>query len=201
MKTRIYLALIALLGLSLFAAPVYGQNDNNRRRHPQDNNKREQMQRDNNSNQQKYVYKYKGHYRNFDNDRHANRFYFRGKYYSFPEYYGLYNRESNAYTFEGSYGDFGNVYIFTDRYGNELDLYVKPVKMLPRYFKGYPLRMGYTYDIKIVPEQVYVSPDQVKTDLRLSFGWGVIHLSKGGYFDLFTSPHLINYRGQLYVNR
>jgi hypothetical protein len=199
MKTRIYLIIIALIAVSMLTAQVYAKNDNGRKKPKSDTEDKIELRSADDGNSQNYIYVYKGKYKNFDDDNHVKRFYFRGKYYPFQEYYGLYYQESNAYTYEGSYGRNGNIFIFTDRYGNEFDLYVRQVEKLPPMYNGYPLKYGHTYELKLRPEKFYPARESMKVGVSLNFGWGVLHMEKEGYYDLHNSPNLINHRGKLYI--
>jgi hypothetical protein len=199
MKTRIYLVILSLLACSLLLGQVYAKNDKGRDKPGQDDEDRIELKNKGEGSTQKYAYQYKGKYKNFEGNNHYKRFYFRGKYYPFNDYYNLYYQESNAYTFEGRYPRHNDVFIFSDRYGNEFDLYVEPVEKLPAIFTGYSLKPGHTYEVKIRSVKMYPSPDEVRAKLTLSFDWGVLQLEKGGYFDLHSSPQLINCKGKLYI--
>jgi hypothetical protein len=103
-----------------------------------------------------------------------------------------------VFSYAGNYGKQPNIFIFHDRYGNEFPLYLKPAKRLPWFFRGYPLRSGYGYKMKIKPVKYYPEPEEARAGLYLPFGWGNLTLVNGRYYEMHTSPYLINYNGRLY---
>jgi hypothetical protein len=144
-------------------------------------------------------YEYRGRYRNFRNYNHTNRYFYGGNYYNFDDYYRHYSREGNVFTYEGAYRRHGNFFIFTDKYGNEFELYLKPVNRVPLWLKAKPLQYGRPYHISLKPTRYYATPDEMRIGLTLNFGWGNLSLQNTKYVDMQTAPELINVRGRLYI--
>jgi hypothetical protein len=145
-------------------------------------------------------YQYRGKYRNFRNYNHTNRYYYGGHYYNFDDYWRYYSRENdNYYTYEGAYRRHGNFFIFTDRYGNEFVLYLKPIKRAPLWYHVVPVSYGRNYYIKLRPERYYPTPDEISLGLNLNFGWGNISFQNTKYIDVQSAPELINVKGRLYI--
>ncbi len=205
MKLIHYFALTTLLAALFFLTPgdVFGKNNkgDNKDNNNKGNNKVEQkyQNNDNNNNNKPHNYSYNGHYKNFDNNNHSNRYYYNGNYYNFHDYYHYYRTEKNEFTYEGSYERHGDIFIFSDRYGNEFDLYVKPVSQVSRRFRGYPMQPGDTYNIKINPTRMYPRSDELRVGINFSFGWGNLSLQDNSYFDMYTAPELVNINGRLYI--
>jgi hypothetical protein len=148
-----------------------------------------------------YRYQYHGQYHNFNDYDHDRRYFYNGEYYNFDDYYNFYLNEEDSFTYEGTYDKYPNVFIFTDKYGNEFDLYIKPVMLLSKWFTGYPMQPGETYLMLIRPYRYYAPLTDISGGLSFSFGWGNLALQNNRYYDLFNSPELINYDGQLYISR
>jgi hypothetical protein len=144
-------------------------------------------------------YQYRGRYRNFRNFNHGNRYYYGGNYYNFDDYYRHYSHENYGFIYEGSYRRHNNFFIFTDRYGNEFDLYLKPYKRTPFWFRGSPLQLGRPYHMRMKPTRYYATPDEMRIGLNLNFGWGNVTLQNRRYVDMQTAPELVNIRGRLYI--
>lgn len=202
MKFLKYVSLVTLVAACFVFAPnyVHGKNNNKNNKHKYENNNNNDYNKQNkDDDNQGHSYKYRGKYKNFSNNNHHNRYYYRGKYYNFKDYYRYYSRENNVFTYEGSYGKHGNIFIFSDRYGNEFDLYLKPVSINPKRFKGRPLRPGYAYNIRVHPERMYPSKNELNVGLNLSFGWGNLTLTNDKYYDMYSAPQLVNINGRVYI--
>jgi hypothetical protein len=227
MKLKSYISLITLVTAFAFFSTSNASGENNHSKYKKDNkknysnnDKNDNKQNDNhqeyNNNDRKdnrndnvikksiivkspvYSYKYRGQYRNFRNYNHTNRYFYRGSYYDFDDYYSRYSRENNVFTYEGSYGRRGNLFIFSDRYGNEFDLYLKPMNRAPIWVKVAPLRVGNPYRLRIKPARYYPSSDEMRVGINLQFSWGNLTLQNNKYYDMHTAPELINIRGRIY---
>ena len=205
MKFMHYLSLISLITAGLFITPINAKphkGDNNARYRQENEKRNTQQQSDNKNNDGKsHRYEYRGQYKNFNDNNHQNRYYYHGNYYNFHDYYTYYKTEDNSYTYEGPYERHGNIFIFSDRYGNEFDLYVKPVSAASRWFKGYRIYPGDTYDIRVSPARMYPAASELRTGINFSFGWGNLTLQNNQYFDMYTAPELVNVNGQLFMRR
>jgi hypothetical protein len=103
-----------------------------------------------------------------------------------------------GFTYQGAYGEYGDIFVFTDRNGKEYDLYVQHLRKPGKWFKGFPLREGDSYDFAIAQTKMYPRPEELKVGLRLNFKWGSVTMQKGNYYRMYTSPDLVNIRGELY---
>jgi hypothetical protein len=154
--------------------------------------------KNNNGNINKHIYTYQGHYKNFKNNNHLNRYYYKGKYYNFKNYYTYYSRDNNAFYYQGGYARHGNIFVFTDAYGNEFDTYLKPVYRSPGWLVGRSLEAGNSYKIRMTPARVYPGSYELSLGKSLPFGWGNLTLQNDRYYDMYTTPHLVNVNGRLY---
>jgi hypothetical protein len=159
-----------------------------------------QVLKSNNGNVNKYYYSYKGPYKNFKNNNHRNRYFYRGKYYNFKDYYRNYSSESNVYAYKGTYGKNKDIFIFNDRYGNEFDLYYKPVSRTPAWLQRNTLQVGKSYTFPLRTARMYPTATQIKTASYLPFGWGNVMLQNGKYYELHSAPGIVNVGGKLYIN-
>jgi hypothetical protein len=144
-------------------------------------------------------YQYHGHYTNFANTNHQKRYYYKGKYYNFNDYSNQYKNEGNTFTYEGPYVDHVGIFIFTDNYGNEFDLFLKPQKGTPRPGKTHELRIGEKYHFVLSPQRMYPPKAEKREGMTYVFSWGNMPLKENKYFDMFTAPVLFNFNGNLYV--
>jgi hypothetical protein len=108
------------------------------------------------------------------------------------------SRGNNGYVYEGAFEQNDDVFIFTDRSGDEFDLYLEPINRISKRFNGYPLKPGRAYNIRISETKMYPKPDERKQDNTLTFKWGTKVLTDDKYYVMYTSPDLFNYQGQLY---
>jgi hypothetical protein len=104
----------------------------------------------------------------------------------------------HGYTYQGPYGEYGDIFVFTDPDGREYDLYVRHLDRYTRTYGFYPLVEGDAYDFGIDQGRMYPRPDELKLGLRLNFKWGSVSLHKN-YYNMYTSPELVNIRGRLYL--
>lgn len=193
----IYFSALIFLALSLFVpSGVYGKNKNKIGNNKAKNDFEQAQQSKHNSD---HRYEYRGQYKNFNDNNHKNRYYYHGNYYNFHDYYRYYRSEENVFTYEGAYERHGDVFIFSDRYGNEFDLYVKPVSYVSKRFRGYPIYPGNTYNIRLNPTKMYPAPSELRVGISFAFGWGNLVLQENRYFDMYTAPELVNLNGRLYI--
>lgn len=198
---RLFTLITLLVALSLIApGHLYSKKNKKNYGNNKAKNDYEQTKYDTNKNPNNHSYSYHGQYKNFNDNNHHNRYFYHDKYYNFHDYYTFYRTESNVFTYEGAYERHGDVFIFSDRYGNEFDLYVKPVSRVSRRFKGYPLQPGDSYNIVVRPTKMYPEPSELRVGINFSFGWGNLSLQNNQYFDMYTAPGLTNIDGRLYID-
>jgi hypothetical protein len=109
------------------------------------------------------------------------------------------HHEDNGLTYMGRYEHHGDIFIFENRDGKEFDLYIQPMRRPPRWFRGYPIETGNSYDINIRETKMYPGADEVHAGVSLNFEWGNLTLENGRYYRMYTTSDLVNIRGRLYM--